>query len=282
MSARALAHLSSADPTLGAIIRAVGPSRLVPEVDCEPFQALVRAIAHQQLHGRAANRILARFAESCGDGGFPSAQAVLIATDDTLRAAGFSFSKIAAVKDLAAKTVAGIVPGRQALLALDDAEIIARLTQVRGIGRWTVQMLLIFQLGRPDVLPVDDFGIRNGFRLAYGLRKMPDPRAVAGYGERWGPYRSTAAWYLWRAVELDRAGGLPEPAERIRLPAPRRRRARKRTLAPAAGKAPRHRPRVNGKVGGPSASSARPRRWDARTRAHPRPGRRSPAPGRRR
>jgi hypothetical protein len=142
----------------------------------------------------------------------------LAAPNETLRAVGFSFSKIAALKDLATKTVAGIVPDRNTLMDLEDAEIIARLTEVRGIGRWTVEMLLMFQLGRPDVLPVDDFGVRNGFRLAYGLRKMPAPKALAAYGERWAPHRSAAAWYLWRAVELKRAGSLPEPAERIRLP----------------------------------------------------------------
>lgn len=234
-------HLSRADPIMGGLIRAVGPCRLVPEVDSQPFQALVHAIAHQQLHGTAAKRILERFLTSCGGGAFPTAKAVLATADATLRSVGFSFSKIAALKDLAAKTVAGLVPDRQALLELDDDEIIARLTQVRGIGRWTVEMLLIFQLGRPDILPVDDFGVRNGFRLAYGLRKMPDPRVLALYGERWGPYRSTAAWYLWRAVELERAGALPEPAERIRLPSvPRRRIARKKaTSARSLLKSPR-------------------------------------------
>src|SRR5581483_5778553 len=106
------------------------------------------------------------------------------------------------------------------------AEIIERLTEVRGIGRWTVEMMLIFRLGRPDILPVDDFGVRNGFRLAYGLKRMPPPRALALFGARWAPHRSVAAWFLWRAVELARAGKLPQPLERIRLPRiPRRRRA---------------------------------------------------------
>jgi DNA-3-methyladenine glycosylase II len=213
-----VAHLSAADPVMGALIAAVGPCRLAAApLDCEPFQALARAIAHQQLNGTAANTILKRFIDTCGNGSFPSAQAVLATADATLRAAGFSFSKIAALKDLAAKTIAGVVPERRYLLKLEDAHIIERLTQVRGIGRWTVEMLLI-QLGRPDVLPVDDFGVRNGFRLAYRLSKMPHPKALAVYGERWKPYRSAAAWYLWRAVELQRAGGLPEPAQRIRLP----------------------------------------------------------------
>jgi DNA-3-methyladenine glycosylase II len=218
MSEHILTHLSKVDPVLAGLIGAVGAYRLAPALDCEPFQALAQAIAHQQLNGTAANTILKRFVASCGQGAFPTPQIVLATPDETLRAAGFSFSKIASLKDLAAKTIEGIVPDRRTLLSLEDVEIVARLTAVRGIGRWTVEMLLMFQLGRPDVLPVDDFGVRNGFRLAYGLRKMPAPKALAAYGERWAPHRTAAAWYLWRAVELKRAGMLPEPAERIRLP----------------------------------------------------------------
>jgi DNA-3-methyladenine glycosylase II len=197
---------------------------LLPDLDVQPFQALAHAIAHQQLHATAAASILRRFIETCGGGSFPAPASVLAATDQTLRAVGFSSSKAAALKDLALKAVEGVIPARKELAALADAAIIERLTQVRGIGRWTVEMMLIFQLGRPDVLPVDDFGVRNGFRLAYGLRKMPHPRALATYGERWAPHRSTAAWYLWRAIELQKAGTLPQPGERVRLPrvAPRR------------------------------------------------------------
>jgi DNA-3-methyladenine glycosylase II len=158
-----------------------------------------------------------------------------------VRAAGFSFAKIAALKDLAAKALAGVVPERPALERLDDASIIARLTEVRGVGRWTVEMLLLFHLGREDVLPVDDFGVRSGFRAAYGLRKLPHPKALALFGERWKPYRSAAAWYLWRALELERAGKLPAPAERVRLPrVAKRRRAKGARGARVAG---RKRPR---------------------------------------
>lgn len=213
-----LAHLSRADPILGDLIRAVGPCRLVPEPDIHPFQALADAIAHQQLHGTAARNILKRFIETCGGGSFPGPAVVLATPDQTLRSVGFSSSKAAALKDLARHAMAGLVPDREGVQALSDAAIIEQLTKVRGIGRWTVEMMLIFQLGRPDVLPVDDFGVRNGFRLAYGLRKMPHPRALAAYGVRWTPHRSTAAWYLWRAVELQKAGTLPPPRERIRLP----------------------------------------------------------------
>ena len=218
MSELIVNHLSKVDRVLAGLIRAAGPYRLAPDPDCQPFQVLAQAIAHQQLNGTAANTILKRFVTSVGSGTFPTPQLVLAAPVETLRAAGFSFSKIASLKDLAANTVAGVVPDCQTLMQLTDSEIIARLTEVRGIGRWTVEMLLVFHLGRPDVLPVDDFGVRNGFRLAYGLRKMPAPRALAAYGERWGPYRTAAAWYLWRAVELERRGILPEPPERVRLP----------------------------------------------------------------
>lgn len=218
MSEHILNHLSSIDRNMGGLIRAVGSYGLVLENELHPFQALAQAIAHQQLHGAAARTILARFIASVGNGAFPTPHAVIAAPEAALRAVGFSSSKIAALRDLAAKTLEGVVPERQMLEKLEDAEIITRLTEVRGIGRWTVEMLLMFHLGRPDVLPVDDFGVRAGFQFTYGLRKMPAPKALALYGERWGPHRSAAAWYLWRACELKRAGKLPQPAEPVRLP----------------------------------------------------------------
>jgi DNA-3-methyladenine glycosylase II len=201
------------DPVMGRLIEAVGPCRLAPRLEREPFETLARAIAHQQLNGTAAERILGRFATlatGTAAAPFPTPAEVLAAPDDRLRGIGFSFAKIAALKDLATKTLAGIVPVAADLHELTDEAIIERLTAVRGIGRWTVEMLLIFQLGRPDVLPVDDFGVRNGFRLAYGLAGMPRPRALAEFGERWRPHRTVAAWYLWRAVELSRTDCLPE------------------------------------------------------------------------
>lgn len=224
VSKRILTHLRAADPVLGGIIGALGNRyELRPDLQCTPFRALARAIAHQQLNGTAAKSILARFVSVCGvDGEFPTPEAVLAARTETLRAAGFSSAKIASLRDLAAKTLEGVVPDRPVLETLGDDEIIERLTSVRGIGRWTVEMMLIFQLGRPDVLPIDDFGVRNGFRLAYGLRSQPAPKALAAFGERWRPYRSAASWYLWRAVELAKAGQLPEPSIRIRLPRVRR------------------------------------------------------------
>jgi DNA-3-methyladenine glycosylase II len=274
VSQHILDHLSGADAVLGGLIRAVGPCVIELDGECHPFQALAQAIAHQQLNGTAANTILKRLIHSCGEGAFPTPQMVLAASADTLRAAGFSFAKVAALRDLAQKTLADVVPGASALVQLSDEEIIARLTQVRGIGRWTVEMLLMFRLGRPDVLPVDDFGVRAGFRAAYGLSRMPKPRSLAAWGERWRPYRSTAAWYLWRALELKRAGLLPEPAERIRLPriTKVRRRARARS-AVKSRRVPVKRRRVSA-----AASSARPQRSGGRTGSHRPPARRSRAP----
>jgi DNA-3-methyladenine glycosylase II len=226
VSQHILDHLSGIDVNMGGLIRAVGPYGLVLEGECHPFEALAQAIAHQQLHANAARNILGRFVANVGNGAFPTPQAVLAASDVAMRAVGFSSSKTAALRDLATKTIAGIVPDLETLARLEDMEIIARLTEVRGIGRWTVEMLLMFHLGRADILPVDDFGVRAGFQFTYGLRKMPAPKVLAAYGERWGPHRSAAAWYLWRAVELKKAGTLPVPVEQIRLPRvlqPRRR-----------------------------------------------------------
>jgi DNA-3-methyladenine glycosylase II len=292
-------HLAQADPIMAALIATVGAFELEREEELDPFQTLARAIAHQQLNGTAANTILARLIATCGQGCFPGPQHVLDATPASLRAAGFSFAKVAALKDLAAKTLARVVPDHEELLALGDEAIIERLTQVRGIGRWTVEMLLLFRLGRPDVLPVDDFGIRAGFRAAYGLRALPHPKALAAFGERWRPYRSAAAWYLWRALELHRSGRLPAPALRIRLPRIRRRRRAAKKAAKAARRTGKSRAtRVASKAGTRArkssrasaarpfrragTSSAPPRRSGARKRSRPRRTPRSRAPGSRR
>lgn len=228
MSAKIIRHLSAADPVLGGVIAAAGRYGLKAEGTHPTFRSLASAIAHQQLNGTAAATILGRFEKLCGgDGGFPTPDAVLAASDTALRGVGFSGAKVAALKDLATKTLAGVVPDGAELVALDDAAIVERLTQVRGIGRWTVEMMLIFQLGRGDVLPVDDFGVRNGFRLAYGLKGLPKPKALAAYGERWAPHRSAAAWYLWRAVDLSREKRLPKVVGRrlridvVPMPQPR-------------------------------------------------------------
>lgn len=197
-AARALAQ---ADPVMGRLIQEVGPCTLAPRRDRSPFESLARAIAYQQLHAAAAESIVRRFTALFPGRRFPSAAAVLAADPEALRGAGFSRPKIAAMRDLAAKVLDGTVPASRVIRALEDEAIVQRLVAVRGIGRWTVEMLLIFHLGRPDVLPADDFGVRNGFRLAYRRRVMPTPAQVLRYGERWRPYRTTAAWYLWRAAE---------------------------------------------------------------------------------
>ena len=194
-------HLSKADPIMKRVIVEIGPYALALRAGRTPFEALARAIAHQQLHGKAAESILKRFVALFPGQRFPRPVDLLATTAESIRSAGFSLAKIAALRDLAAKAVDGTVPTSRAIQSLDDEAIIERLVQVRGVGRWTVEMLLIFHLGRPDVLPVDDFGARNGFRLAYGLDEMPSPKEVWRHGERWKPFRTAAAWYLWRASE---------------------------------------------------------------------------------
>lgn len=183
------------------LLRDVGPCTLTPRNACSPFESLVRAIAYQQLHDKAAECILGRLVALYPGNRFPGPDEIRNTHWRSIRRAGFSRAKIAALKDLAKKALDGTVPTNQEIQGLDDEAIVQRLMAVRGIGRWTAEMLLIFHLGRPDVLPVDDFGVRNGFRIVYGRRSLPTPQAVLRYGERWKPYRTTASWYLWRAAD---------------------------------------------------------------------------------
>ena len=179
------------------IIRRHGPCDLTPRKR-SPYETLTRAVAHQQLNGRAAETILGRFvALFPRNGRFPSPEAVLGRRPSALRRVGFSAAKVLAIRDIARHAANGIVPTTRECARLSDDELIERLVQIRGVGRWTVEMLLIFTLCRPDVLPVDNFGVREGFRIAYGRRKQPTPRQLRAYGERWKPYRSVAARYLW-------------------------------------------------------------------------------------
>jgi len=201
MTPEAHKFLSEIDPVMRELILAHGECGLVPEMRRSPFQSLVQAVAHQQLHGKAASNILGRFKKLFPGRRFPRAEDLASVTDGQLRACGFSFAKIRAIRDIAEKTLSGVVPTGRDIVKLTDEEIILRLTEVRGVGRWTVEMLLIFQLGRPDVLPVDDFGVRNGFRVAYKKRSMPTPKELRKFGERWRPHATTAAWYLWRAAD---------------------------------------------------------------------------------
>lgn len=200
MNAAAHKHLSKCDPVLRRLIREHGKCDLVPEKGRSPFQSLVQAVAHQQLNGTAANTVLSRFKKLFPGRKFPRAEDLAKVTDAQIRVCGFSFAKIKSIRDIAEKTLNGIVPTSRQITKLTDDEIIARLTEVRGVGRWTVEMLLIFQLARPDVLPADDFGIRTGFRVAYKKREMPTVKELLAFGENWKPHRTTAAWFLWCAA----------------------------------------------------------------------------------
>jgi DNA-3-methyladenine glycosylase II len=197
------AALAAADPRLATAIGVIGPCTLTKGRG-HPYESLLSAIAHQQLHGAAAAAILARFKDLYPGRRYPAPAELLATTDARLRTTGLSRAKVAAIKDVAARTLDGTVPDRRGMLRLSDEHVIERLTAVRGVGRWTAEMLLMFTLNRPDVLPVGDFGIRHGFRLLYQKRAEPKPRWLAAYGERWAPYRTTASWYLWRYLEYVR------------------------------------------------------------------------------
>ena len=206
----ALRHLRR-DAVLKRVIRQVGPFTLKP-AQRQPYEALVRAIAHQQVHGRAAEAILGRFIALCPEPGFPTPESVLALTPEAMRGAGLSANKVLAIRDIAEKAALGVIPGRAAARRLSDDVLIERLVALRGVGRWTVEMLLIFTLGRADILPVDDFGVREGYRVAAGLPEQPKPKALAEIGEAWAPFRTTAAWYLWRTADLAKEGSFKAPA----------------------------------------------------------------------
>jgi 3-methyladenine DNA glycosylase/8-oxoguanine DNA glycosylase len=195
-------HLSGADPTLGQLMTRVGAFTMRPEPAHSLFQVLVRSIVYQQLTGRAASTILGRVTQLFAPKRFPSPGDLVEISPERLRAAGLSTAKAAALKDLAAKALDGTVPSLPLVRRMQDEEIIERLTAVRGVGRWTVEMLLIFKLGRPDVLPVGDLGVRKGFALTFRKRTLPLPAVMHRRANRWRPYRSVASWYLWRALEL--------------------------------------------------------------------------------
>ncbi len=202
----ALAHVRKADPRLAVLIDAAGPFTMEVKASSSVFVVLAEAIVYQQLSTKAAATIFARVrALSPRARGGLAAEQVLRASDEALRGAGLSRAKTLALQDLARRATAGVIPSLAALRKLDDEAIVECLTAVRGIGRWTAEMFLMFRLGRPDVLPVDDLGIRKGFAAALGKRSLPAPKEVAKYGERWKPYRTVASWYLWRALELEKA-----------------------------------------------------------------------------
>ena len=217
-SAAAIAHLTKTDAKLGELIRRAGPFTLRLKSAHSPFESLLESIVYQQLHGRAAATILRRVLELSG-GIHPSPQSLLDTPDVQLRGAGLSQNKMLAIRDLAAKTLDGTVPTLEKIRRMRDEDIIEHLTQVRGIGQWTVEMLLIFRLGRPDVLPVSDYGVRKGFHLTLQRRNafthaqfggskpvaaedLPKPDVMLRRAEAWRPWRSVASWYLWRACDL--------------------------------------------------------------------------------
>jgi len=231
-------HLKRVDPVLATVIDRVGPCRLEPRREGTHFDALVRSIVYQQLSGKAASTILGRVHALYGNRS-PTPAELVATPDETLRAAGLSRQKLSYLKDLAAKVEAGAVPlAADAIDHLGDEEIIDRLVQVKGIGRWTVHMFLIFRLGRPDVLPELDLGIQNAIRRAYRLRKQPGPKDVLRIGKKWTPHASVASWYLWRSLE-----GTPPPKAATKRATPKRPRAKKpaRKRAPAKRKAARKR-----------------------------------------
>jgi DNA-3-methyladenine glycosylase II len=219
-AAKAISDLSAADPKLGKLIERAGPFTMRVASAQSPFEALVESIIYQQLHGKAAatihRRLLESFApvltlEAAGTGAHPSPQHLLDCPNEQLRAAGLSKNKMLALRDLAAKTIDGTVPTLIQIRRMSDEAIIEHLTQVRGIGRWTVEMLLIFRLGRPNVLPVDDYGVRKGFALTFGKLKptdkvtpmdLPKPDVMIRRAKKWQPWCSVVSWYLWRACDL--------------------------------------------------------------------------------
>ncbi len=194
-------HLTRTDKRMARIITKTGAFRFQLDQCDSVYESLLEAIVYQSISGKAAATIYARVKALGSDGLCPTPAEILALPDQRLREAGLSGAKTAAMKDLAQKTVDGVVPTLEAAGRLSDEELVERLISVRGIGAWTVEMFLIFRLGRPDVLPIHDYGVQKGFALTYGRKEIPKPRELAAFGERWRPYRTVASWYMWRAVE---------------------------------------------------------------------------------
>lgn len=195
-------HLSAQDADWARLIAEVGECMLVVQSHREPYESLVRAIAYQQLNGRAAEAILGRFLALFPETHFPSPQQILATDAFILRECGFSANKIATIREIASNRQTGLVPSLIDAQHMENAVLIERLVQLRGVGRWTVEMFLIFTLGRIDVLPVGDFGIREGYKLLKSLSEQPTPKVLDQLGHAWAPYRSVATWYLWQAASL--------------------------------------------------------------------------------
>lgn len=195
---KALRELTAKDKTFAVLVEKHGELDFIPQQQRSPFESLVRSIAHQQLSGKAAETILNRFLGLYPNMEFPKPEDILSTSDAKIRESGFSFNKIRAIKDIALKTQEGIVPSSEEVSVLKDQEIIERLTACYGVGTWTVQMMLIFQLGRPDIWPIDDFGIRKGFKIWKRKREMPKPRDLIKPSQKWAPYRTVVSLYLWQ------------------------------------------------------------------------------------
>jgi DNA-3-methyladenine glycosylase II len=202
--AEALRHLSDCDEQLKRLIAETTPFKIDVEDAQSPYEVLLESIAYQSISGKAAATIFGRI-QALGENGRPPAPEKMVRIPTLkLRKAGLSGAKAAAMKDLAKKAITGVVPTHDQALTLSDEELVERLVSVRGIGAWTVEMFLIFRLGRPDVLPIHDLGVKKGWSVAYGKKHMPTPKELLKFGERWRPYRTVASWYMWRAFE--RAG----------------------------------------------------------------------------
>jgi DNA-3-methyladenine glycosylase II len=202
--AAATKHLSERDASLAELIRTCDPFQAEMEAHQSPYEALLEAIAYQSISGKAAATIFGRIKALSATGGIPTPQEMLKLRPQALRKAGLSGAKVLAMKDLAKKTIEGTVPSMEESEKLSDEELVKRLVSVRGIGAWTVEMFLIFRLGRPDVLPIHDLGVQKGWSVAYGKKHKPSPKELLAFGERWRPYRTVASWYMWRAFQ--RAG----------------------------------------------------------------------------
>ena len=200
----AVRYLSERDETLRSLIAQTAPFQIDVADAQSPYEVLLESITYQSISGKAAATIFGRIKALGSDGRPPSPQQMLKIQAAKLRKAGLSGAKVLAMKDLAKKTLSGIVPTHEEALKLSDEELVERLVSVRGIGAWTVEMFLIFRLGRPDVLPIHDLGVKKGWSVAYGKKHMPKPKELLKFGKRWRPYRTVASWYMWRAFE--RAG----------------------------------------------------------------------------
>ncbi|MBS1841239.1 MAG: DNA-3-methyladenine glycosylase 2 family protein [Acidobacteria bacterium] len=197
-------HLCSCDEVLAELVQNTAPFQAEMEAHQSPYEALLEAIAYQSISGKAAATIFGRVKALSANGGIPTPQEMLKLRTPALRKAGLSGAKVLAMKDVAKKTVEGVVPSMQDAEKMSDEELVKRLVSVRGVGAWTVEMFLIFRLGRPDVLPVHDLGVQKGWSVAYGKKHKPSPKELLAFGERWRPYRTVASWYMWRAFQ--RAG----------------------------------------------------------------------------